>query len=191
LKRCGDNITVFYLYNRNARNISYALNIEKRSFRPAAPFLDWDFALYALALPRPIREQKSFYPDVLNQICPGLGDIPSTNDPDSAGTKKRILSNARTCRDFMRKQLGDHWEEIGGIYDVDMILETIDGLGDTGDRLAKLVFPFWMYKHWRERFRDALRATTVGDYFESVRDETDFSKGYIRSEAVPYIAIEE
>ena len=141
LKRCGDNITVFYLYNRNARNMSYALRLEGDGFSPLAPFMDWNLICYSLTLPGSIRGQQSFYTDILNTILPGLGDLPSTNDQGVEYPHKPLVVDTPRWKRFMQDSLGDYWEAIGGVYDAELICREIEELSGSGINVTSVFSP--------------------------------------------------
>ena len=191
LKRCGDSITVFYLYNRNARNMSYALKLESEWFHEGVPFMDRDLLRYCLTLPKAVRSRQGFYPDILNRIIPGLGDLPSTNDENANFPRKPYLVNSSQCRSFMKTQLGGCWEDIGGVYDAAFTWQTLDRVAGSGINLTSIVFPFWIYKRWRERYRDRIINCSVGHYFESLKDTAEFAEAFVQCETIPFIEISE
>ena len=191
LRRCGDNITVFYLYNRNARNMSYALKLEGEWFREAAPFMDRDLLRYALTLPKSVRSRKEFYPDILNHIMPGLGDLSSTNDENADYPRKPFLVDTPHWISNMKTQLGDYWENIGGIYDPAFAWQTLDELSGTGANLTNIVFPFLIYKKWREHYRNQLDNCSLGGCFASQKDAPELAEAFVSCKTIPFFEITE
>lgn len=84
-----------------------------------------------------------------------------------------IKLNSSAYRDMMKRDLTDYVEETGGVYYLKRVLDVIDNLSDSGERLSKKILPMWFYKKWRMQYKNRLDSCLLEDYF--MAENSDFT----------------
>jgi hypothetical protein len=117
----------FLLDNRNRRNIALGpLRIMGQKTSVAFPFLDRALLDFALRVPARLRFDPTFYPELLDYVFPGLGQIISSNSTsqNAAGRPIPIHKHAPEVMAFFRETLERHPEDLGQFLDPEAIART-------------------------------------------------------------------
>lgn len=165
LRACSQQITLYYMFNRNARNIAYQVWYLNHFADVFTPFADYSVIKTALTIPYKIRSNDDFYRAVKNGMAEGAGSLPSTNDIPARKIERPILFHSEKYKKIMIRELGDYWERIGGVYDVNAIKEIVDKIEEKQWRLDRMVLPFWFYKRWKDTFKDRIANDSLETYF--------------------------
>lgn len=174
LKQWDYNLTLYYMFNRNSRNMAYGVWYLNQFVDVFTPFTDYSFIKFALTIPYSIKSNECFYKTVINRLINGLGDLPSTNDTPASIFEKPIILNSDRYKNLLLKELDDYWESIGGIYYTNSLKENMEKLDEKKWRLSRLALPFWVYKKWRKHYSSKLSCPSLETYFKETVKVTDY-----------------
>jgi hypothetical protein len=169
----------FLLHNRNRRNIALGpVRILSQRTTVGFPFLDGKLLDFAWRLPDRLRFDPSFYPELLDQMVPGLGQISSINRPekDSLNHPVPIHKHSAEVIAFFRRTLERHPEELGQFLDPEKLSRTFARIYRNPARYAPIEFnrlemaahfARWLHAHalkmrpvhlLHQRFADEMRS---------------------------------